>query len=353
MAKTTIEWCDYTFNHVRGCTKVSEGCANCYADSLSKRNPSTLGIWGPNGKRVVAAESYWQQPLKWNKDAEAAGERRRVFCASLADVFEDWDGEMTRGNETLVWPHAGSEVDGYWVKASDGAGDNPFVTIYDVQHRLFKLINATPHIDWLLLTKRPDRIRQRIILHNWDRLPVRNLWLGTSVENQEQADKRISELLKCRDLSPVLFLSCEPLLGPVELTTACDIPADEDGPNRIGYMVGPDDGVTGLSVTRSAALKNSIDWVICGGESGPNARPMHPEWVRSLRDQCQAADVPFLFKQWGKWTPNEDHDGPAYIEPAIPWADNGDLCPMFNVGKKAAGRLLDDREWNEFPEVAS
>lgn len=191
MAETKIEWTSYrrpdgsmvpgyTFNPWRGCTKVSAGCANCYAETMSKRNPEVLGIWGDNGTRAVATESYWRQPLKWNREAEKAGKRRRVFCASLADVFE-------RRSE-LEQPRGG----------------------------LFRLIAETPYLDWLLLTKRPENVNY---LSPWgsEAWPwPSNIWLGTSVENQEQADKRIPELLKVP--ARVRFLSCEPLLGPVDLT---------------------------------------------------------------------------------------------------------------------------------------
>lgn len=254
---TKIEWTHHTFNPWRGCTKVSAGCANCYAETLSKRNPATLGIWGDSGTRVVAAESYWKQPLKWNRDAAAAGERRRVFCASLADVFEDRP-ELTKP-----------------------------------RRRLFDLINETPDLDWLLLTKRPENIEPMfddVKRHfNWDEdMSVMNIWLGTSVENQEQADKRIPELLKIP--AAVRFLSCEPLLGPVDLLKA--FPAM--GCSRFKDV----DETTGEVLADGAGLAD-IHWVIAGGESGPNARPMHPDWARSLRDQCKAANVPIFIKQMG------------------------------------------------------
>lgn len=310
---SAIEWTHHTFNPWRGCT-------------------------GPNGARVVAAESQWKQPLKWDREAEKAGERRRVFCASLADVFEDWDGVMRHhsyGDLAIneagdIWPSSFPSM----MPNADDWGVREY-TIADVRRRLFQLIDDTPHLDWLLLTKRPENIRRMWPRmdnqgHGWHK---QNVWLGTSVENQEQADKRIPELLKCRDLSPVLFLSCEPLLGPVDLHD---------------YLWAGE-----LPQTRKVDGKGIVNWLICGGESGHHARPMHPEWARSLRDQCQAAGVPFFFKQWGEWALEESEAQRAYQEPRLPWADSGDLCPMYNVGKKAAGRLLDGREWNEFPEVLS
>jgi len=264
---TKIEWTHHTFNPVRGCKKVSDGCKNCYAEKMSKRNPETLGVWGDDGVRAIAAESYWKQPVKWNRDAEKDGERRRVFCASLADVFED--------RPEWIEPRA----------------------------RLFDLIRQTPNLDWLLLTKRPDNIihsiyqlpldfwpeETREMARNWlYGLPPKNVWLGTSVENQEQADKRIPELLKIP--AAVRFLSCEPLLEPVDLLKA--FPA-------MGCFSFKDvDETTGEVLADGAGLAD-IHWVICGGESGPNARPMHPDWARRLRDQCKAANVPIFIKQMG------------------------------------------------------
>lgn len=174
-------------------------CHSCYADQLSKRNPKTLGIWGNDGVRVVAAPAYWQEPIKWNAAAEAAGERRRVFCASLADVFEDWEGDM-----------------------HDHKGNRLPLTMADVRRDLFKLIDDTPHLDWLLLTKRPQNIRRMWVqprevgTHRPLAMARENVWLGTSAGTQQSADKFVPELLKCRDLAPVLFVSCEPMLDPVD-----------------------------------------------------------------------------------------------------------------------------------------
>jgi len=300
---SAIEWTHHTFNPWRGCTKVSDGCKYCYADTLSKRNPQSLGIWGPQGTRVVAAESYWKQPIKWNKDAEKAGERRRVFCASLADVFE--------GPETMPAESWGP--------------------VQAARLRLMELIDSTPWLDWLLLTKRPENVypflREEL---NSASFPP-NVWLGVSVENQEQADKRIPVLMNTP--AAVRFLSCEPLLGPIDFRKVPSF-------NRIG-------------------LDLRGWWVIVGGESGSNARPMHPDWARSIRDQCQAAGVPFFFKQWGEWAPwglhccdflsqfNGDQARARFSEATTTHYIH------YRVGKKAAGRLLDGREWSEYPIIQS
>lgn len=302
---TGIAWTDSTFNPWRGCTKVSAGCDHCYADTWSKRNPKTLGVWGPDGARVIASESYWQQPFKWNHAAEAAGVRRRVFCASLADVFE--------GRETMP--------------------AEAWEPVQAARIRLWETIDHTPHLDWLLLTKRPQNV-MCMVPERWYRrctsigepkeLP-RNVWIGTSVEDQAAANERIPHLLTIP--ARVRFLSCEPLLGPVRFS-------------KFGALHTDPPDYQGLQ-------RRGVDWVIAGGESGPNARPMHPDWVRSLRDQCKSAEVPFFFKQWGEYGPVEPNH-----RPLITRVGGEDVIGLARIGKKAAGRLLDGREWNEFPENA-
>jgi protein gp37 len=256
-----IEWTHHTFNPWWGCVKVSEGCAHCYAETLSTHYGHN--VWGPakTTPRRLFGEKHWQEPLKWDRQAQREGTRKRVFCASMADVFED----------------------------------HPQVV--DARTRLFNLISDTPHLAWLLLTKRPENIKPMLIEagRGFQSLPPW-VWIGTSVENQEQADKRIPHLLNVP--AHVRFLSCEPLLGPVDLSHLA---------NRGGEQHGLIDG--------------GIHWVIVGGESGAGARPMHPDWARSLRDQCETAGVAFHFKQWG------------------------------GTNKKATGRILDGRTWDQFPEV--
>lgn len=216
------------------------------------------------GTRVVAAEAMWREPLKWDKAAKAKGERHRVFCASLADVFEDWRGPMVDAKGTeLSWD-----------------GINP-VTMDHVRARLFTLIGETPNLDWLLLTKRPQNVLR--MAHDAWCLPVpghvsqnagdgrhwhfpRNLWLGTSVENQAGADERHPHLKATP--AALDFWSAEPLLGPIDA-----LPLWE----KYGKPA----------------------WVIVGGESGPGARPMQIEWARSLVSQCKAAGVACFVKQLG------------------------------------------------------
>lgn len=331
-----IEWTDDTFNPVIGCAKVAPGCQHCYAERMSARIVSRKwGTEAAGGVRVRTSEKYWNDPIRWNRKAEKAGIRRRVFCASWADVFEDFAGP-------IVW-HDGRPVINRWSEA-------PY-TMNDVRADLFRLIDRTPWLDWLLLTKRPENIRrfaydawaEKVSGHvsqnegdgrRWK--PRGNVWLGTSIAVQADADANIPALQKCRELSPVLFLSCEPLLGPVDL--------------KLGSA--------------------GIDWVIAGGESGPHARPMRPAWVRWLRDQCQAESTPFFFKQWGEWGAVHQPIGGA-ADRAIngkidcdfgEWHDQGGfvegcLCgdgfdTVAKVGKQAAGRVLDGVTHAEMPRFS-
>lgn len=349
MAESTkIEWCDATFNAWEGCTKVSAGCANCYAETFSGRNPKVLGVWGPNGTRVVAAEAQWREPLKWNEMARegvcphchgkstrdtpgkcpvcdgtgrVAPYRARVFCASLADVFESWAGPMRAANgQELFWPHNSMNAP-RWIPDEDCGGGEPAVTMQDVRARLFEVIDATPNLDWLLLTKHPENIAGMLpdytqhtpgmrVTYRGFSVARPNVWLGTSVENQEAADERIPHLLRVP--AAVRFLSCEPLLGPVELREG------------LGLMACPGD----------------VDWVIVGGESGPGARPMNIEWARSLVQQCKAAGVACFVKQLGERPVRADGRPLGAYD-----AEEGEFprcsrCGHFDFGPCGDGTLL-------------
>ncbi len=233
---TKISWCHHTFNGWWGCQRVSPECERCYAETFSKRTGHD--IWGPTTGRRFFGDKHWNEPRKWNADALASGERRRVFCSSMSDVFED--------RRDLDMPRA----------------------------RLWELIEATPALDWLLLTKRPE---------NHDMVPLAwqtgsrrpgNLWFGTTC-GVNKSKARIAHLLAAK-WPAIRFLSMEPLLEAVTLD-----------PNTLG--------VSGhLAETFGNPL---INWVITGAESGPKHRPMADDWVRALRDQCIEADVPFFFKQ--------------------------------------------------------
>jgi protein gp37 len=235
-----IEWTHHTFNPWWGCVKVSPACKHCYAEAWAKRTGND--VWGHNAPRRFLSDRHWKEPLKWPPG--------RVFCASMADVFEDRE-----------------DLD-------------------PSRQRLWALIEQTPNLDWLLLTKRPECIDKTTV---WPP----NVWMGVTAENQEYASLRIPLLLETN--ATTRFLSCEPLLGPLNL---------------------------------SPWLDKGIDWVIAGGESGAKARPTNPEWFRSLRDQCVNAGVPFFFKQWGQWS--------------------SDGSP---VGKNRAGRILDGETWDQIPRT--
>ncbi len=262
---TKIQWANHTFNPWIGCTKVATGCTHCYAESFAKQY--NKAAWGPHGTRVKTSENSWRQPLKWNRKAEKAGERRRVFCASVADVFEDWRGTVYDSSRLpLFYNSSGVHKD----KAPAGVA----CTVEHLRRDLFALIDETPHLDWLLLTKRPENVESM-----WPCTSSRsaspqtlkhrdNVWLGCSVSDQATADCYVPELLKCRDLAPVLFLSCEPLLGPINLDAWLE------------YRPG-------------------IDWVIVGGESGQKARPCEMRWICDLAKQCRASGVPCFVKQLG------------------------------------------------------
>ncbi|HEY6815983.1 MAG TPA: phage Gp37/Gp68 family protein [Croceibacterium sp.] len=271
MAKNSkIEWTTHTFNPWWGCVKMSPACKFCYAESWAKR----LGepVWGIQAERRFFGDRHWAEPIQWNKKAVESGERPRVFCASMADVFEDRE-----------------DLDLH-------------------RERLWRLIEATPALDWLLLTKRPDRVRS---CTPWGNSWPNNIWLGTTTENQEWANERLPALADIP--AAVRFISAEPLLGPLSLRGWAD----------------------------------AIDWVITGGESGPKARPSSPSWFLSLLNECMTADIPFHFKQWGDWGPGQ---GLNLAKARSAAAEDG--TTMLRLGKKATGRVLDGTTWDGLPRIA-
>lgn len=303
---TKIEWTDTTWNPTTGCMKVSAGCKNCYAEKMTNRlaamgQEKYQGILTDterfNGKVRSHADELGK-PYTWKKP-------RKVFVNSMSDLFHE---------------------------------DVSFTFIDQV----FAVMAATPQHTYQILTKRPERMAEYF---NSGRVSVElqkkylgngyltNVWLGTSVENQEQADIRIPHLLNCPTV--VRFLSCEPLLGSVDLKLYRGAVLD----HKLAHIIKTGTGTP------------AIDWVIVGGESGPDARPMHPDWARNLRDQCKQASIPFFFKQWGEYISPENYNfkmgNPDLTEKnRFGTERNFDL---YRVGKKAAGRLLDGKEHNEFP----
>ena len=329
---TKIEWADSTFNPWEGCTKVGPGCDHCYAENRNARYTGGTPInWGPGAPRRRTSPANWRKPLQWEREAAAFhaehGRRRRVFCASLADVFDN-------------------AVDPVW------------------RADLFRLIADTPSLDWLLLTKRIGNAHVMIDealntlaaakkLMSMDPPPAwpwPNVWIGATIVNQAEVERDIPKLLETP--AAMRFLSMEPLLGPVTLY-------------REDFSTWCEDCQDFHSVRGDERRTQGIDWVIVGGESGTGARPMHVDWARSLRDQCDAASVPFLFKQWGEWTPGENvgrrhgtvdtaswGDGQWGIRPLNLANDDGrieDEPDLYRVGKKAAGRQVDGVEHNGFP----
>jgi len=270
---TKIEWATETWNPITGCSPVSEGCQNCYAQRMAQRLKGRYGYPKDEPFTVTFHPDRLDQPLRWKKP-------RMIFVCSMGDLFHE-------------------KVAQVWI-------DYIFVEIRKASHHTF-----------LVLTKRPERMAACIEYYarNPTGWPFPNLWLGVTAENQQRADERIPILLQIP--ATVRFVSIEPMLSQVDLikeyfALRCN-----------GKYPFPQ-----LENKYRTKIIDLLDWVIVGGETGLGARPMHPDWVRSVRDQCQESDTPFFFKQWGEFGP------------ATGW----------RIGKKKAGRMLDGREWNEYPK---
>lgn len=296
MENSKIAWTNHTFNPWWGCVKVSPGCKNCYAEKFATGR-LRMPVWGQDAERKIASESLWRKPLLWNKRAADKGVRERVFCASMADVFEDYQG-----------PDA--------------------ARVMEARERLWALIEATPSLDWLLLTKRTENMKRMLMdrwgIHLWEngakatiedhgkvklisyntpdksilRLPS-NLWLGTTVENQEQAAKRLPHLLMLP--SKVRFVSYEPALEAVNFAKWL-WPVHWSWDAR--YQT-PEDALKAGAFAKQEPQKlvhanaRFIDWLIVGGESGTGARPFNPAWAAQVVEQCKAAQTPVFVKQFG------------------------------------------------------
>jgi protein gp37 len=301
--KSKIEWTDATWNPVTGCTKVSQGCKNCYAEREMKR------FWpGRSFTDVQLHPDPLEQPLHWRRP-------RRVFVNSMSDLFHESVPDL-------------------------------FIA------RVFSVMGMAGQHTFQILTKRPSRM-----LEWFNKKPgmwpkdmglslAANIWLGVSCEDQETAEKRIPYLLATP--AAVRFVSCEPLLGPINLAAA--LPGIRGELARIAHSIDQR-----IMYDRQSAPIPYIDWIIVGGESGPNARPMHRDWVRSLRDQCVAAEVPFFFKQWGEWAPRRELSDVARFA-SLSWPDHrfhywDPVTEMIRVGKKNGGRKIDGREWMQYPEI--
>lgn len=331
MAKSRIEWTEEVWNPIRGCSRVSEGCRNCYAERIAARfnKPGGLAVGGgqypaqafhglatmtPQGPRwtgkIRFASELIDAPLGWERP-------RRVFVNSMSDLFHD-------------------DVKIAWL-------DQIFAVMVLAREHTFQILTKRPRRmrDYLSSPATPERIRLALegFLQKGDsayelRWPIENIWVGASVEDQSAADERIPFLLDAP--AAVRWISAEPLLGPLDLER---------------YLLA-------LRHEGRHACRG-VHWVVAGGESGPAARPMHPDWARALRGQCKVAGVPFFFKQWGAWAPmvfgqpenrryGEFH-GDRFFESCLCSAGLSEAMKM--LGKRAAGRKLDGREWDEYPNL--
>lgn len=295
-----------TFNLVIGCQKVSPACKFCYAEIFDKRYKKGEH-WGPGTERITMSQKYWNEPLKWNAECLHYGVRRKVFCSSLADWAED----------------------------------HP--TVQAQRKRLFELIKATPQLIWLLLTKRMDEDIMSKLPDDWGPDGYENVWLGTTIEDQEWLNKRIPHLLNTP--ARVHFVSAEPLLGYADFT-------------KVNV-----NGINLNSLSEFSQFKYHIDQIIVGGESGRDKgiRPMHPNWVKHILLQCKMTDTNFFFKQWGEYTPYNIWEA-LNLKVATEMSDGfGDTCTFYRVGKKHSGRVLETgeegsdlhqiKEYNEMPTI--
>ncbi|MDC7808823.1 phage Gp37/Gp68 family protein [Sphingomonas koreensis] len=309
---TGISWADLTFNPWIGCTRVSPACDNCYAETLATNR---LGVhWGPHADRRRTAASTWAKPLRWDRIAADVGVQLRVFCASLADVFDNKAPQEWRED-------------------------------------LWRLIRATPNLTWMLLTKRPQNIDRMLPGAVVADVPA-NVWLGTTAEDQPHAEQRVGlTQLIAGAFGWIPFVSAEPLLGPLDLTRI------RTGDGRLlNALTGE---LTGGGIVAPLGL------VIAGGESGPDARPSHPDWIRALRDQCDGAVTPFHFKQWGEYLPEGQLDAKGFgwapgQDGRVHWWQPeptfGDHLPdgacSVRIGTKRAGRRLDGVIHDGLPDLA-
>jgi protein gp37 len=358
-----IGWCHFTVNFWWGCAKVSPACAHCYAEFLSKIWSKGRATWGPNGARWIRTEAALSELRGYARLAKKTGQRFRIFINSMSDTFEDrrdldapraalfaaaLEPEIAEWLDLLLLTKRPEHVMNLVGTAMINLDASiPTYTVED-EIKIRAYLNGKLSDEELKpLTKKYRRSDASLALGSWlERKPPANIWIGTTVENQEMADLRVPQLLAIP--ATVRFLSIEPQLGPIDLSPWLpDQDADRDTTAYYHYLR-PTDG---------------LHWVINGFESGPDARPGHPDWARSLRDQCFDADMPFYFKQWGEWVPfipirSAEYPKKAPVEHVMlngtkytPENFSSSLQSMIRVGKKAAGRQLDGIEHNEFPTM--
>jgi protein gp37 len=379
--KTKIEWTDATWNPVTGCTKISEGCDHCYIDRTPpfriEGRQFVLHCPRCAGHGIIDAAQHacpdctdgtvrgatvgattgvrlhperLDQPLRWQRP-------RRVFVNSLSDLFHaDVPDEFIARVFAVMayaYQHTFQVLTKRPARMRSLLRSQAFLDL--VSDRLTDMISDGVHLRGVPLRVEQLSGRRGDNLWHPGRWPLPNVWLGTSVENQRWADIRIPQLMETP--AAVRFLSCEPLLGPVDLTGS--------GTAQTYWLTGrpgwgPEEVVGNGYVVQPLTIAPSLDWVIVGGESGPGARPMHLDWARSLRDQCTGAGIAFHFKQWGEWAPYGVGAGSAYNEhpyryigdpiTSPPWDDRlPGRRVVKRVGKRAAGRELDGRTWDEYP----
>lgn len=334
--KTGIEWTDATWNPVTGCDKVSPGCDRCYAETFAERWRGTPGHYFENGFNVLVRPDKLDLPLRWSKP-------RKVFVNSMSDLFHDKVSDEYVASVWAIMALAPQHT--FQLLTKRHGRMRALLRSERFPGLVYMAINSLlehgnpPHVDDIAIMAALDGFSRG----RFKVLP--NVWLGVSAEDQKRADLRIPALLDTP--ATVRFVSAEPLLGPINLHT---------DPIEAG----------------SPFWGSQLDWVIVGGESGPGARPMHPDWARSLRDQCVAAGLPFLFKQWGEWRWTREADDFEFeqargdLYPNAKWetvspdgviiADNiprPGCATMQRVGKKRAGRELDGRTWDQYPELVT
>ena len=378
---TKIEWADATINPVVGCSHCSPGCDNCYAERFAARlarNPKTAGKY----KGVVDENGKWTGKINSNFSEKmyphrVPGKRKKVFVGSMTDIFHpnypadnrdeifasilaDHIFTNGHGHTFIILTKRPQAMAKYFAAGPDtllrrwGRAGNGWIIVGDGDSETFEEYADGQTIPQEMTSPR-DNLRQDYL---W---PLPNVWLGVTVCNQAEADEKIPVLLQTP--AAVRFVSVEPCLGPVDLghLSWTDIIGSTAEKNALTGKT----WIQGNCGESSQTLQgNRLGWVICGGETGPGARPMHPDWVRGLRDQCQSAGVPFFFKGWGEWAPiGWVHADSKFDLPHIVISQDGrvvqsrkDLAPSHNfelrrVGKRSVGRLIDGVEHNEFPEV--
>lgn len=337
--KSRIEWTDASWNPVTGCSKVSQGCKHCYAERDWTRLQHLPAFAGRRFTDVAVHPDRLDQPLRWARP-------RRIFVNSMSDLFHESVPE--------------DFIDSVWAVMAL-APQHVYQILTKRPTRMRDYLNAPDRYQRVLrAAERLRRMRPKLgnigISHPAATAFWPHVWLGVSIEDQATADERIPPLLATP--AAVRWLSMEPLLGPVDIDHAM---YGQSGVRR---------GISCFGFTDGFGYEVGLHWVVVGGESGPQARPIHPDWVRSLRDQCQAANVPFYFKQWGEWLPGHqyeaehvrqdpdpeqsrfrclDWNGERFIEVDGSGKDDIGHDAVYRVGKRLAGRVLDGRTWEEYP----